>query len=289
MQATVTTNFPEFQAALREWAATTTRELSKALSMRLFYVLLRVYVLLSPQYPQASRNATKQYLDTIIADRYRTLKSGKRKLKGKAKQLMRVMLIAQGIRKKNGLKPVTPWGEDKGEFAETMKKNIGKLRRRGQAQGYVKAAVVKALRALNMKTLGVSFTQFGTKVITGKRAGSEEYSRSSPRQLGGVNQVILTRREVSPNAALVKIASDYGIVNPGNVGVFKTSKGEVLLSGPGFTPHVGAELDIKVRSGNDGAVSQKLSIAINQALADETDNIRQHMAAKAQEVANAYS
>jgi hypothetical protein len=283
---TVTTNLPAFQAALREWAATTTRELSRALPMRLFYLLLRVYVLLAPQYPAAARAAARSYLNQVLSERFRTLKSGKRKLKGKAKRLMRVMLIAQSIRIKRGLKAVTPRDED---FAEVMKANIAKLRRRGQAQGYIKAAVVKALRALNMKTLGVSFTQFGTRVVTGKRSGESGFSRNVPHQVGGVNKVILTRREVPPNAALAQIAADYGLVNPGNVGVFKSAKGEVSLSGPSFTPFAAAELNIKVRNGEDGEAQARLAVAINRALADETAAIRAHMAAKAQEVANAYS
>ena len=48
-------------------------------------------------------------------------------------------------------------------------------------------------------------------------------------------------------------------------------------------------LDIQVRGGEEGIVAQHLSSAINRALADETENIRQQLTAKAQEVANAFS
>jgi hypothetical protein len=61
------------------------------------------------------------------------------------------------------------------------------------------------------------------------------------------------------------------------------------LALPGLTPSVVADMSIKVRSGEDSAVQQQLAAAINQAFVDETAAIRQHLAAKAQEVANAYS
>lgn len=199
---------------------------------------------------------------------------------------MRVMLIAQAIRKKRGLKPVTPRDND---FAQVMKTNIAKLRRRGiSAQGYLKASVVKALRSINMATYGVSFTQYGnTSVVIGKRSGSEGYSRSNPRMVNGVAQVILKRREVQPNAALVKIAAEYGLVNPGNVAIFKSVKGS---SDPASDIKKTAEatMEMLVRDNNTGKVEAQFNTAIAQALADEAESMRDHMAAKAQEVANAY-
>ena len=276
---TVTTNLPEFQAALREWAATTTRELSKALNARMFYVLLRAYILMSPRDPAANRARVKSYLNAVRSERYkagdatpiRFTKSGRVIGKGaanklaKSRQLLRVYLIAQSIRIKKGLPALNP---RQPKFAELMKKNVAKLRRRGAAQGYVKASIVKALKVLNG-----GFAQWGF----------------AARFKGAKANRVLVKAEVAPNAALAKIAGEYGISNVGNVGLFKTSKGSVKLALPGLTPSVVADMSIKVRTGEDGAVQQQLDRAINQAFVDETDAIRQHLAAKAQEVANAYS
>ena len=276
---TVTTNLPEFQAALREWAATTTRELSKALNARMFYVLLRAYILMSPRDPAANRARVKSYLNAVRSERYkagdatpiRFTKSGRVIGKGaanklaKSRQLLRVYLIAQSIRIKKGLPALNP---RQPKFAELMKKNVAKLRRRGAAQGYVKASIVKALKALNG-----GFAQWGF----------------AARFKGAKANRVLVKAEVAPNAALAKIAGEYGISNVGNVGLFKTSKGAVKLALPGLTPSVVADITIKVRSGEDSAVQQQLDRAINQAFVDETAAIRQHLAARAQEVANAYS
>jgi len=279
---TVTTNLPEFQAALREWAATTTRELSKALNARMFYVLLRAYILMSPRDPAANRARVKSYLDAVQSERYkagdatpiRFTKSGRVIGKGaanklaKSRQLLRVYLIAQSIRIKKGLPALMPWGKDAAKFEKLMKLNVAKLRRRGAAQGYVKASIVKALKALNG-----GFAQWGF----------------AARFKGAKANRVLVKAEVAPNAALAKIAGEYGISNAGNVGLFKTSKGTVKLAMSGLTPSVVADMSIQVRTGEDSAVQQRLAAAINRALADETAAIRQHLAAKAQEVANAYS
>ena len=235
---------------MRQWASTTTRELSKALNARLFYMMLRFYALIPPMQVAAARQKVRVYLNTVLSARTRTLKSGKIKSRPARQQLNRAILIAQARRKKAGLAPFIPSEEG---FADKMSKAAAKIRRSGiSGQGYLKSSVVKVLRALNG-----GFAQWG------KRSGNG-----------------------SPNAALAKIGAEYGLdASAGNVGVFKNSKGAVQLATPGVNPAAVASLNIGLIDGNDAKVAAVMNPALSRAIADERAEMDRYLTAVAQDIA----
>lgn len=256
---------PEFKATFRQWLAQTTRELSKALNARMFYLMLRFYVLIPPQQVAAARQKVRVYLNEVLSQRTRTTKSGKVKPLSAARQLQRVYLIAQSRRIKAGLPALIP---SMPGFAKDMKAASAGIRRSGIAgQGYIKSAAVKILKKLNG-----GFSQWGFAAKGGKT-------------------VALTRPAIPPNAALAKIGAEYGLdSSAGNVGIFKNAKGTVKLALPGISPAAIADIQIGLRDsgGNEAKVSTIMIPAMARAMADERAEMERHLAAIGQEVANGY-
>ncbi len=262
MQVTCKIETEAFQRSLRQWASTTTRELSKALNARLFYMMLRFYALIPPMQVAAARQKVRVYLNTVLSARTRTLKSGKIKSRPARQQLNRAILIAQARRKKAGLAPFIPSEEG---FADKMSKAAAKIRRSGiSGQGYLKSSVVKVLKALNG-----GFAQWG-------------FAAKS----GGKGSLGLTKPAVPPNAALAKIGAEYGLdASAGNVGVFKNSKGAVQLATPGVNPAAVASLNIGLIDGNDAKVAAVMNPALSRAIADERAEMDRYLTAVAQDIA----
>jgi len=265
MRVTLQLETEAFQAVFRRWAATTTRELSKAINARMFYLMLRLYVLIPPMQVTAARQKVRTYLNAVLTSRTRTLKSGKVKSKPARQQLQRAILIAQGRRKKMGLRPFIP--SDEG-FADKMTKAASNIRRAGiSGQGYVKASVVKVLKLVNG-----GFAQWGFAAKGGRKGSTA-----------------LTKPAIPPNAALAKIGAEYGLdATAGNVGIFKNSKGAATLALPGINPTATASLQVGLRdgNGNDAKVAAIVNPAMSRALADERNEMEAHMTAIAQDIAN---
>ena len=265
MQVTCKIETAEFKATLREWLSQTTRELSKALNARMFYLMLRFYLLIPPQQVTAARQKVRTYLNAVLSQRTRTTKTGKVKPLSKARQLQRVYLIAQSRRIKAGLPALIP---SMPNFAEEMKKAAGGIRRSGiSGQGYLKSAAVKVLKQLNG-----GFAQWGQPPKGGKTPA-------------------LTKPAVPPNAALAAIGAEYGLdPSAGNVGVFKNAKGSVALALPGISPAAVATLQIGLKDsgGNEAKVSAIMLPAMSRAMDDERAEMERHLAGIGQAVANGF-
>lgn len=242
---TLTVDTRAFQAALRKHLAQTSRELSNAINMRMAYVNMRALLILEPKDPQAKRNSVRNELTAVIAQRFRTLKSGKAKIKGKAKQFQVRHRLLQWIRARKG---------QPGLYGDQMRIESGKfLRNRVSSVGAMKAAVVIAIRKFMP-----SFTQFG----------------SATKKSGG--------RQVKPNAALVAMAKRYlggGPLN--NVGVNRNSKTMATIAKPGFSPTATALISIGVNDDQVGRVEQRYHAAYTRAFADETQEMLNHIATAA--------
>ena len=268
MNASIKIDTSQFSAAARQYALETRRELSAELNRRMFYVLLRFFVLLEPRVISSARQKAREYLNAV---KPRLLGRGERG-RSASKILRAVDLIAQARRIKAGQGALTPQQIAAGE----SKKDVGKLRRRGiQGQGYVKSAAVRALMSLSKINLGRSFSQFGRAAKVSKRTGQ------------------VTKPEQAPNSALMKIAAEYGMSLPSgsqsNVGVFGGTKARVTAARPGLNPSVSVFMEGFVAEAEAGKVNSKTATAFQRALNDEAAQLQAKLAEKAQQVADKYS
>lgn len=267
MAATLKIETAPAMKAFRAYALQTNRDLSAELNRRMFYILLRAFVLLAPMSIATARTKARTYLNAI---KPKLLKVGARARRA-SKLLQRVDLIAQARRIAAGKKPLTAKELAAGEG----KKAVGILRRRGiQGAGYAKSAIARALQSLSKINLGRSFSQFGRAAVV--------------RKSGKVS-----RPEQAPNSALVKIAGEYGVPIPsgssGNVGVFKGTKANVKGAKPGINPAVEISMEGIVADAESGKMNSAFAVAFQRALNDEAAQVEARLTERAQQVANQYS
>lgn len=186
-----------FQKMLREWLATTSRELPAAINARMFYMLLRVYILTPPKNPQEVRNKIHDYMRQPIGERRVDKRTGKKVGVKSNRVFRRQHLIAQARAKKEG---------KRGLYGETMRKASASLFRRAVGSvGYLKSAVVGAI-----KRISPNFSQWGFAERKGKNP----------------------RASVEANTALAKIAREYDGVGATNVSRMKGAKASVTIAIP---------------------------------------------------------
>lgn len=238
MKDTVQINLDEFQTVLRRWLVLSSQELARALNRRMFFLMVRFYVLAPPQNPQAKRDKIRRYMTEELGQRRFDKKTGKKV--GKARALRRVHLITQALNKKAG---------KKGLYGSAMKKAAAStLRRAVGSVGYLKAPIVKAIRIFNGH-----FTQWGGRT----------------RKANG--------KDVSPNAALIRIGRDYGVfMSAGNVGMFKGAKASGKAANPSWNPEAQASLSLATKS-DIGPIESRYEDAMTRALADERAEMLTHI------------
>ena len=244
MTPTVTVDTSRFDAAWREYLPKTRRSLADAVNARTFFLMLRLYCLLPPKSPQAARNKILDYYNRPIGGQRFDKKTGKRV--GRSRQLRLVHLIAQAKNAKAG---------NEGLYGQKMKDAAAKLRRRAAGSvGYLKSAVVKALRKLQP-----DFRQFGGKVRAKK---------------GSANV-----RTVSGNQALINLANQYGL-DKSNVGIHRGSSAYAYNAKAGFSPNSHVRMNIGLADDQMGKVDGIYAKAMQQAYNDEAHEIEMHVAAK---------
>lgn len=272
MKPTLQVELKEFQQAARECMLVSKRELSKAINARMFFLFVRVFALLPPQAVNAARQKIRQYLMTPIGEQRISKKTGKRV--GRGRQLQRRHLIVQS-KQKNG----------EGLYGEEMKDAAAAFARRAIGSiGYLKSAVVRALRRLNGH-----FTQYGSTFKKGRRAGMEGKSASNPKQVGGVNVPINKYGKTQANAALLKVNAEYGFLPDGNVGVHKGAKSSTYPARPSLDPTAMVQLSIGIADDQLGRVTSIYDAAMSRALRDETVEMRKHLAAVGQGISDQFS
>ena len=252
-----------FQQAVREHLATTKRELADATNARMFYLFLRVFALLPPKDPKMERQKIRAYMTQEIVEMrvsqkplsqfalFAALMSHDRT----SKPLRRVDLISQARRKRSGKGVLLPR-----QRRELEAHGAGLLNRAVGSVGYTKSAVVKSLKALSG-----GFAQFGIK--RGKRS---------------------TKKDVPPNQALLKIASEYGMAY-NNVGVHKGAKQRTKGATPGISPVATVNLSIGLADGQVGKVTSEYNAAMSRAMADEMAEMKRHIAERMQAVADKHN
>lgn len=252
MQPTFKLDTTEFHAAMLEYVATSSRELSQIITSRLFFVLTRAFLLLRPASPQAERQRIRNYLREPLGDINKVSRKTGKKL-ATTRLLRRVHLITQAKNKKAG---------NKGLYGEEMKKASAAVLRRSIASvGYLAAPVAKAIKQVNGH-----FSQFGGN------AGSS----------GGV-------RPYSANKALVAIAEEYGISDRSNIALHKGAYSFSRPARPGLNPTASAEMALAIQDGQVPNVSARYNSAFERAFADEVVEMRRHIARRMQEVTNKFN
>lgn len=252
MQPQIKIDMTEFNAAMREYAVSSSRELSQIINSRMFYVLARAFLLLRPASPQGERNRIRTYLREPVGDVNKvSAKTGKKI--GKNRLLRRVHLITQARNKKDGKKGL--YGEDmKKASASFMRRAIGSV-------GYLAAPVAKAI-----KQVQGHFRQFGGT------AGS----------IGGV-------RPYAANKALVALAEEYGIGDRSNIALHKGARAKTTRAKPGVNPNARAEVTLAIQDGQLPNVDLRYNAAFSRAFNDERAEMTRHMAKRMQEHANKFN
>lgn len=233
-----------FDAAMKQYLLSTKRDLHKAINSRFFYLLVRLFVLVPPKSPSQERRRISDYLGKPLGDVNRkSKKTGKRI--GRSRLLRRVHLIAQAKEAKAGRR---------GLYGEEMKAAASSLMRRSIASvGYLRSAVVKAIRIYNR-----GFTQFQSPKW---RPLVKPAGYKAPKKT---------------NAALVALANQYGLPEE-NVAVHKGTRANGIQAVPGFNPTASVFMTAGIADNQYARVQSIYNPAMQKALDDELVELTNHM------------
>ena len=245
MKAVIDIETEKFNAVIKRWLVTSSRELSVAVNARMAFLLMRMFVLIPPHRVQQKRDEIRTYLNQPIGDRRMDKKTGKKV--GKARMLRRVHLIAQARAKGTG---------KQGLYGQTMAKAAAALRRKAIGSvGYLKSGLIPAIRKFQGH-----FTQFG---------GSSKKSKG---------------KQISGNAAFMRLVREYGgLEGTGNVARHRGSKTDVWLAKPGFggsKSEAWASISVGIADGQVAKVNEIYTTAATRAFRDEREEMERHLAEK---------
>jgi len=245
MKAVIDIETEKFNAVMKRWLVTSSRELSVAVNARMAFLLMRMFVLIPPHRVQQKRDEIRTYMNQPIGDRRMDKKTGKKV--GKARMLRRVHLIAQARAKGTG---------KQGLYGQTMAKAAAALRRKAIGSvGYLKSGLIPAIRKFQGH-----FTQFG---------GSSKKSKG---------------KQISGNAAFMRLVREYGgLEGTGNVAKHRGSKTDVLLAKPGFggsKSEAWASISIGIADDQVQRVNAIYTTAATRAFRDEREEMERHLAEK---------
>lgn len=146
MTPTVTVDTRNFQLAWRRYLAVTSRSLPKAINSRMFFVLLRAYLILPPKSPVAQRKRLREDLTKLVTTR-----------SNPNREVLKLYAVVN-----SGRRP--------GLYGKKMAVAAGKVMARAiGGVGYLRALVVRGIRGFQ------GFRQFGTKRLkSGKYAGANK-------------------------------------------------------------------------------------------------------------------
>lgn len=151
--ANVEVDTSRFDRAVKIGLEQTTRSMAEFMRARMFFLLVRMFVLMPPRNVQTQRNRIANYLQATIGDINKiNKKTGKRY--GKTRLLRRVHLIVQARNAKAGNPAL---------YGQTMREAAGNFMRKSVGSvGYLKSGIVKAIRRVSP-----GFSQYGR--TTGKK------------------------------------------------------------------------------------------------------------------------
>ena len=248
MMPKITVDKSRFDRAWSRYVLLTGRSMVDVVNSRTFFLMLRLYCLLPPKSPQASRNKILDYFNRPVGARKKDKKTGK--FLGRSRELRLVHLIAQSKNFKAG---------NEGLYGPTMRTAAAKLRRRAAGSvGYLKSCVVKAI-----KKLSPSFQQFG---------GTRRVRKGS----AGV-------KIVAGNQALINLANQYGLPQE-NVSVHRGSSAYAYKAKTGQHTYSMVKMNLGLADNQMGKVASIYAKAMNQAYNDEAKELEDHIKAKLEEV-----
>jgi len=246
----MTVDSSKFDAAMKQYLLSTSRDLHKAINSRFFYLMVRLFVLVPPKSPGQERRRIADYLGTPVGDINRkSKKTGKRV--GTSRILKRVHLITQARAAKN---PTVNLNGGHGLYGKTMKKAASSFMRKAIGSvGYLRSAVVKSIRIYNR-----GFSQY-----------------SAPKWVPLVKPPGY-RAKKKPNAALVAMANQYGLQEE-NVAIHKGTVAHGFQAVPGFNPTAFVSMRTGVADNQYNRVSEIYNTAMQKAMDDETTEMVNHM------------
>ena len=238
---TVEVDTRRFDEAVRSMLRDSKKDIRDFLNNRLFFVLLRVFVLTPPKNIQQERTRVSNYLGQFIAPKDEhgrlTIRKSKKtgKQLGKSRSLRRVHLIVNSRLGKLGMEGIQ---------GKMMKTISGKFWRGAvNSVGYLKSVSLRAIRRLSP-----GFVQFGNSAKG--RAG---------------------------NSALIATAKQYdGEMR--NVGVFRGAQADVNKAEAMFNPRASARMKIGLADDQSGKVDAIMQPVIQKALNDEAAEMESRMA-----------
>jgi hypothetical protein len=244
-----------FDRGLRIAMTQTSRDIIEMINARMFYVLLRIFVLVPPKNIKAKQDEVSRYLGDFVGGQVKDKRTGK--FKGKGRSLRRVHLVINARLGKMG---------QPGLYGELMKRVSGKFWRSAvNSVGYLKSGPLKAIKRISR-----NFSQYGysAKRVKGKRLA-----------------------RVSANGALLRIADQYEIAaaDRANVANFRGSQGYAHNASQGWDPMAVANWRVGVKSGQEGNVSAAYQPAIQKAFDDETAEMEKHLRAVGQDIESAFN
>ncbi len=251
----------EYHAAMKQILLKSSRTLAQSLNSMIFFLLVRLFVILPPLHPKQKRNQVKEYLDTKIGDVNRfDKKTGKRIGVHRIRHVFsRVHKIIQSKRGKAG---------QKGLYGEEMRKEAASFRRRAIGSvGFLKSTVLRAITLVNGR-----FIQAG-------RPGKED-------KKGNV-----IRKATYRNSALTSLQAEYGIniKDAGNVSRHKGSWVNGSKAKESYNPVAWVKMFLAVQDGQESRVNQIMETHLQRALNDERDQMLRYLASQLQPIADEHN
>lgn len=314
----------EFNRAAVECAKTSSRKFCDAINARMFFFLVRVFVLLPPWDIKREKQRIKEMLNRVVQESKRSrsaqfeieqikarrplsrktatadektqelshLRNLRRIARGKAKgtrPLIAANLIVQARRSKAAKGIASEMGDTASRSGlygdEMLRATQSFIRGAVNSVGYLKSCIVRSLKKLNGH-----FNQYGGfKRKVGRKAGHENYSIHNPKQFNGVNVAINKYTRAEANSALTKIAAQYGLGPGGNVAIHKGSKSTAYPAKPTKTMTAWTAISIGIADSQTGRVNGIYSTAMQKAMQDEMEEMKRHLASTGREISEEFS
>jgi hypothetical protein len=232
-----------FDRAMLLLAKHSKRGVADAINSRLFFILVRMLVLLPPRSMKERRQMIRAYLNAPVGNARQ--KNGRTVAKGR--QLQRVHLIAQAMNRNKPFELKGLPSGSRGLYGERMKAAAAIVRRRAIGSvGYIKSGVLKAIRRISPGFTAAGATRRG-KSADGKRVD----------------------RVVKANGAYVELARQYG-VEIENVGSHRGNNARATKAQDGVNPTASARVVAGVADGQEATVDGIYSQTGSRVMADET-------------------
>ena len=231
-----------FDRAMLLLAKHSKRGVADAINSRLFFILVRMLVLLPPRSMKERRQMIRAYLNAPVSQQRKSPPKS-----GKNHQFQRVHLIAQAMNRNKPFELKGLPSGSRGLYGERMKAAAAIVRRRAIGSvGYIKSGVLKAIRRISPGFTAAGATRRG-KSADGKRVD----------------------RVIKANGAYVELARQYG-VEIENVGSHRGNNARASKAQDGINPTASARVVAGVADGQEATVDGIYSQTGSRVMADET-------------------